>query len=121
MGRYEVQVLDSFGRKEMNKGDMGAIYGVAAPKVNATKKPGEWQKFVIDFQAPRFEGKKKIADGIFRKVTLNGEVIHESVTVKGGTGSHLGEEVPVGPLLLQGNHGPVAFRNLKITPKTPNK
>ena len=57
MGRYEVQVLDSFGVKTLGTGDMGAIYSVAAPKVNACKKPGEWQKFVIDFQAPRFDGK----------------------------------------------------------------
>ena len=86
--------------------------------MNASKKPGEWQRFVIDFQAPRFDGTKKIANAIFHKVTLNGEVIHDKVEVtKGATGGALGGEVPMGPLMFQGDHGPVAFRNLKITPK----
>ena len=120
MGRYEVQVLDSFGKKDdkLTYQDMGAIYSVAVPKVNACKKPGEWQKFVIEFKAPRFDGKKKITEPIFVKVTLNDQVIHENVKVtKGATGGALGAEVPAGPLMLQGDHGPVAFRNLKITPK----
>ena len=59
MGRYEVQVLDSFGREKLGMGDMGAIYGVAIPTLNACKKPGEWQKYVIDFQAPRFDGARR--------------------------------------------------------------
>ena len=118
MGRYEVQILDSFGVKKLAMHDMGAIYSVAIPKLNACKKPGEWQKFVIDFQAPRFEDKKKTSNAIFHKVTLNGEVIHEKVEVtKGATGGALGGEVPMGPLMFQGDHGPVAFRNVKITPK----
>jgi Domain of Unknown Function (DUF1080) len=118
MGRYEVQILDSFGVKKLAMHDMGAIYSVAIPKVNACKKPGDWQKFVIDFQAPRFEGKKKTSNAIFHKVVLNDEVIHEKVEVtKGATGGALGGEVAAGPLMFQGDHGPVAFRNLKITPK----
>jgi len=120
MGRYEVQILDSFGKKDdkLTYQDMGAIYSIAVPKVNACKKPGEWQKFVIDFQAPRYDGKTKTANAIFHKVTLNGQVIHEKVEVtKGATGGALGGEVPMGPLMFQGDHGPVAFRNLKITPK----
>jgi Domain of Unknown Function (DUF1080) len=120
MGRYEVQVLDSFGKKEpLTYQDMGAIYSVAVPKVNACKKPGEWQKFVIDFKAPRFEDKKKVGNAKFVKVELNGQVIHENVEVtKGATGGALGAEVPVGPLMYQGDHGPVAFRNLRITQKS---
>jgi Domain of Unknown Function (DUF1080) len=118
MGRYELQILDSFGVKKLGMGDMGAIYSVAIPMLNACKKPGEWQKFVIDFQAPRFDGKKKTANAIFQKVTLNGETIHDKFEVtKGATGGALGGEVPMGPLMFQGDHGPVAFRNLKITPK----
>src|SRR5882672_1557280 len=72
MGRYEVQVFDSFGVKKLGMGDMGAIYSVAVPKVNACKKPGEWQKFVIDFVAPRFKDKKKVGNAKFVKVELNG-------------------------------------------------
>ena len=87
MGRYEIQILDSFGRTKLGMGDMGAIYSVAVPKVNASLKPGEWQKYVIDFQAPRFEGKKKVANAKFLKVVLNNQVIHENAEVlKGATG-----------------------------------
>ena len=63
MGEYEVQVLDSYGKTKLGGGDMGAIYGAQPPKVNACKKPGEWQKYVIDFQAPGYdEGGKKISN-----------------------------------------------------------
>ena len=119
MGRYEIQILDSFGVKKLGMGDMGAIYSVAIPKLNACKKAGEWQKYVIDFQAPRFVDKKKTANAIFKKVVLNDKVIHENAEVlKGATGGSLmNNEVAVGPIMFQGDHGTVAFRNLKITPK----
>jgi hypothetical protein len=115
MGEYEVQILDSYGKKKLGPGDMGGLYTTAAPRVNACKKSGEWQKFVIDFQAPHFEGNKKIANARFLKVTLNDQVIHENVEMKSHTpGDLAGKEVPEGPLMFQGNHGPVAFRNIKI-------
>lgn len=120
MGEYEVQILDSFGKADdkLTQGDLGAIYSAAAPKKNVAKKPGEWQKFVIDFQAPKFEGDKKTANAKFVKVTLNDTVLHENVEVKGPTpGGLTGKEAATGPLMFQGDHGPVAFRNIKITPK----
>jgi hypothetical protein len=120
MGEYEVQILDSFGKPDdkLGPGDMGGIYTTAAPKKNACKKPGEWQKFVIDFQAPKFEGEKKVTNGKFIKVTFNDVVIHENVEVTKSTGGGLtGKEVATGPLMFQGDHGAVAFRNIKITPK----
>jgi hypothetical protein len=119
MGRYEIQVYDSYGKAKLGMGDMGAIYSVSIPKVNASKKPGEWQKFVIDFQAPRFEGKKKTANAMFKKVMLNEQVIHEKAeVVKGATpGGLSGTEAPTGPLMFQGDHEPVAYRNVRITPK----
>lgn len=117
MGEYEVQVLDSFGKAVPDKGDMGAIYSLVAPKVNACKAPGEWQKFVIDFIAPRFDAEgKKTANAKFVKVVLNDQVIHENAEAIRATGGELGKEVPAGPLMLQGNHGPVSFKNIKITP-----
>lgn len=117
MGEYEIQVLDSFGRERVGPGDMGGIYGAAAPKVNASKAPGEWQRMVVEFQAPRFDGDKKTANALFKRVTLNGQVIHENVEMKGPTGgAWTGREAPTGPLMFQGNHGPVAYRNIKITP-----
>jgi hypothetical protein len=118
MGEYEVQILDSFGKEKVGAGDIGGLYGAQAPRVNAAKAPGEWQKFVIDFRAPRFdEAGKKTAPAKFVKVELNGQVIHENVEMKGPTPAGLsGKEAPAGPLMFQGDHGPVAFRAIKITP-----
>jgi hypothetical protein len=117
MGEYEVQVFDSFGKEKLNQGDLGAIYSAAAPKVNAAKKPGEWQKFVIEFRAPKFEGGKKVSNARFLKVVLNDVVLHENVEVKGPTpGGLTGQEAATGPLMFQGDHGPVAYRKIKITP-----
>ncbi len=118
LGEYEVQVLDSFGKEQVGAGDIGGLYGAAAPRVNAAKKPGEWQKFVIEFQAPRFENGTKVANARFIKVTLNDQVIHEDVEMKGPTPSGVsGKEAPTGPIMFQGDHGPVAYRNIKITPR----
>lgn len=119
MGEYEVQVLDSYGKPDgkLTQGDLGALYSAAAPKKNASKKPGEWQKFVIDFQAPKFDAAgKKTANAKFVKVVLNGVMLHENVEMKQQTpGGLTGKEHPTGPLMFQGDHGPVAFRNIKIT------
>jgi len=115
MGEYEVQVLDSYGREQVGPGDIGGLYGAQAPSQNAAKQPGEWQKFVIDFKAPCFDGDKKTANAVFRKVTLNGKVIHENVEMQQQTpGGVAGKEAPTGPLMFQGNHGGVAYRNIKI-------
>ncbi len=120
MGEYELQVLDSYGKKdsELGAGDIGAIYSAAVPKVNASKPPGEWQKFVVDFRAPKFDASgKKTAPARFDRVELNGKVLHENVTMKGPTpGGVTGQEHATGPIMFQGDHGAVAFRNLKLTP-----
>lgn len=119
MGEYEIQVLDSWGRVKMGRGDMGAIYGAGAPRVNACKRPGEWQKYVIEFQAPRFNANgKKISNAKFIKIELNGEPLHKKdLEMPGPTGGALaGREAPFGPLMFQGNHGPVAYRNIIVKP-----
>jgi len=118
MGVYEIQILDSFGKEKVGPGDVGGLYGAQAPSVNAAKAPGEWQKFVIDFRAPKFDGLGKKTDNArFVKVTLNGKVIHENVEMKGVTpGGLSGKESAKGPIMFQGNHGPVAYRNIKVTP-----
>jgi hypothetical protein len=120
MGEYEVQVLDSWGRANMGNGDMGAIYGVGAPLVNASRRPGEWQKYVIDFVAPKFDAAgRKIANANakFLRIELNGQVVQKNAEMKGPTpGGVTGREAPEGPLMFQGNHGPVAYRNIKIKP-----
>jgi hypothetical protein len=118
MGEYEIQVFDSYGKEKIGMGDLGAIYSASTARVNAAKKPGEWQKFVIDFQAPKFDGDKRVAPAKFLKVTLNDVVIHENVEMKGPTpGGVTGKEHATGPLMFQGDHGPVAYRNIKITAK----
>ena len=119
MGRYEVQVLDSHGKPDdkLDQGDVGAIYSAAAPKKNAAKPAGEWQTFHIVFQAPRFDAAgKKTANAKFLSIKLNGIEIQKDVEVaKGPTGGHLyNDEKPTGPLLFQGDHGPVAFRNVRV-------
>jgi hypothetical protein len=120
MGEYEVQIYDTFEKKgkDAKPGDMGGIYTFAAPKVFADKGPGVWQKFVIDFQAPKFEGGKKVSNAKFLKVTFNDQVIHENVECNKVTpGGLTGKEMPEGPLMFQGDHGQVAFRNIKVTPR----
>ena len=118
MGNYEIQVLDSYGKEKIGPGDIGAIYGAAVARVNAARPPGEWQTFEIDFQAPRFENGKKVANARFHRVVLNGKVIQEDVEVTTVTGGNLGRgETPTGPLLFQGDHGPVAYRNIRVTKK----
>lgn len=126
-GRYEIQILDSWGVEHPKYGDCGGIYqrwknnqGYEghAPRINASKRPGEWQTFDVIFRAPRFDANgKKIEKARFVKVVHNGKVIHENVEVTGPTRSPAFEiEKPAGPLVLQGDHGPVAFRNLWIKP-----
>src|SRR5262245_60076356 len=120
MGEYEVQIYDTFEKKgkDAKPGDMGGIYTFAAPKVFADKGTGQWQKFVIDFQAPKFEGTKKVSNTKFLKVTFNDVVIHENVECNKPTpGGLTGKEMPEGPLMFQGDHGQVAFRNIKVTPR----
>jgi hypothetical protein len=120
-GQYEVQILDSFGKKDadLKYGDCGGVYNTAAPRTNASKAPGEWQAFEIHFQAPRFDAAgKKTANARFLKVVHNGVVIHENVEVTRPTTAALGgAEKPLGPLMLQGDHGPVAFRNFRLRPR----
>jgi tetratricopeptide (TPR) repeat protein len=117
MGEYEIQVFDSAGKENIGPGDMGSIYSAAVSKVNAAKPAGQWQTMHIEFVAPRFTDGKKVANAKFLKVALNGKVIHENVEMQHQTpGGLTGREVPQGPLMFQGNHGPVAYRNIKITP-----
>jgi len=127
MGRYEIQVYDSYGvEKDKYPGiECGGIYPRwinekdiegHSPSVNASKPPGEWQSFDITFRAPRFGADgRKVANAKVVKVVHNGQVIHENIELNGPTRSAMAEdEKPAGPLRLQGDHGPVAYRNLRI-------
>jgi hypothetical protein len=116
MGEYEVQVFDSYGKEKLGGGDMGAIYSAANPQVNAQKEPGKWNNYVIEFRAPRFDDSgKRIAKAKFVKVVLNGKTLHVNVEMNGPTPSGIaGKESATGPIMLQGDHGAVAFRNLTV-------
>jgi hypothetical protein len=132
MGLYEIQIFDSFGVKEPTGADCGGIYPRAEeqpkyrhidkgtpPKVNACKPAGEWQTLEAIFIAPRFDDEgKKTSHAKFIKVVLNDKLIHENVEVEYPTGAawRLKKEVATGPLFLQADHGPVAFRNVKLRP-----
>ena len=130
-GLYEIQICDSHGVRQPKAMDCGGIYPRAElkpkyhylddgvpPRVNAARPAGEWQTLDVVFQAPRFDAAgRKIADARFVKVVLNGQVIHEIVEVKTPTGhAWRDKEIPTGPLLLQADHGPVAFRNVRVRP-----
>jgi hypothetical protein len=126
-GRYEIQIFDSHGKAKLTHGDNGGIYqrwangkgfGGAAPMMNASKPPGEWQKFIVTFRAPRFDKNgKKVENARFVKVIHNGQLIHHNVEVTGPTrAAAFNDEKPTGPLMLQGDHGPVAIRKIVLKP-----
>lgn len=129
-GRYEIQILDSWGVKEPKYGDCGGIYqrweqgkGFEGhrPRVNASRRPGQWQTFDVVFRAPRFDTRgNKVANAKFVKVVHNGKLVHQNVEVTGPTrAAGFGNEKALGPLMLQGDHGPVAYRNIWLRPIKP--
>jgi hypothetical protein len=130
-GLYEVQVFDSYGSTEpMTSSDAGGIYhrwidnrgvGGSAPSRDASRPPGQWQSYHIWFQAPRFDASgKKIQNAKFLRVVFNGFSVQRDVEVDGPTRAAMNiPEAPTNPLMLQGDHGPVAYRNIYIRPLRP--
>lgn len=130
-GLYEIQIVDSHGVARPKATHSGGIYPRAEllpkyhyldegtpPKVNAARPAGEWQTLDVVFRAPKFDASgKKVADARFEKVVLNGQLIHQDLAVKTPTGHawHT-REIPRGPIMLQADHGPVAFRNIRVRP-----
>jgi hypothetical protein len=128
-GLYEVQIADSFGVEKPKASDCGGIYPRAEllpkyhhiddgypPRTNASRAPGQWQTLDVIFRAPRFDPSgKKVANARFDKVVLNGQVVQEGVELASPTGhAWRNKEVATGPILLQGDHGPVAFRGIRV-------
>ncbi|MFM1944184.1 MAG: hypothetical protein RI897_3166 [Verrucomicrobiota bacterium] len=130
MGRYEIQIYDSYGvPKDKYPGiECGGIYPRwtqdrgefegHSPSINATLPPGDWQSFDILFRAPRFDASgRKVENARFIQVLHNNVPIHHDIELTGPTrASHWEDEQPLGPLMIQGDHGPVAIRNLAIQP-----
>ncbi|WKN31869.1 DUF1080 domain-containing protein [Porifericola rhodea] len=130
-GMYEIQLLDSWGKKYPSSGDNGGIYerwddskpegqkGYQGfpPRQNVSKAPGLWQHMKISFQAPRFDAQgNKTENAKILSIKLNGVTIHENVELQGPTrGAMAAKEVAKGPIRIQGDHGAVAFKNIKYT------
>ena len=127
-GVYEIQIMDTHGKTTVTGNDCGGIYPRAEakpkyhhiddghpPRTNAALPAGQWQTLDVTFRGPRFDSSgQKVASARFVKVVLNGQVIHEDVEAATPTGSAwVKKETPTGPLLLQADHGPVAFRNVR--------
>ena len=128
-GRYEIQLYDSWNVKEPTDADMGAIYqrwnktaergkqGYEGhpPAINATKAPGLWQQIKIKFTAPTFDkAGNKTNNAKFDEVWLNDVLLHKNIEVTGPTRAAAFEtETPLAPIMIQGDHGPVAFKNIK--------
>jgi hypothetical protein len=130
-GLYEIQIFDSWGAIEgMKTSDGGAIYhrwienrgvGGSPPLVNASRRPGEWQSYQVWFRAPRFDAAgRKLEPARFLRVLFNGLPVQKDVEVEGPTRAHLSiPEAAQNPLMIQGDHGPVAFRNVYVRPLRP--
>ena len=113
-GRYEVQVLDSFGLEPMDNG-CGALYRIAPPRVNASLPPLQWQTYEIIFRAPRFDPSGSKTANARITVRQNGEVIHLNRELPRLTpGGVSNEENERGPLLLQDHRDPVQYRNIWV-------
>lgn len=105
-GRYEVQIEDGFGKPPHNRG-IGSIYGFLEPRVNACREPGEWQTLDITLI------------GRIVTVVLNGQTLIDAQEIPGITGGALdSDEAAPGPIYLQGDHGPIEFRKITLTPAT---
>lgn len=104
-GRVEIQIYDSHGVEEPTHADAGGIYSIAAPLTNASKPVGEWNKIEATFKGNELT------------VKLNGKVVQDKLKIDRVTGGALpGKFDEAGPIMLQGDHGKVWYRNIKIRP-----
>ncbi len=118
MGRYEVQILDSYENTTYYDGQCAAVYKQQPPTVNACRKPGEWQTYDIIFTAPRFEEDGKLKSPAYVTVLHNGVVVHNHFELKGGTSyvappSYRKHALKL-PFNLQNHGNPIRFRNIWV-------
>ncbi len=117
MGKYEIQVLDSYDNPTYADGQAAAIYGQYPPLVNASRKPGEWQSYDIIWKTPKFEGEKLVAPAHVT-VLHNGVVVHNHTAPLGPMSfRQLAKYVPHGPngpIGFQDHGNPVRYRNIWV-------
>jgi hypothetical protein len=119
-GRYEIQVLDSFGKEEPGRGDCGAVYNKAAPLLNACKRPLQWQTYDITFRAPRFDPEGKKTENARVSVFQNGVCIQNNQEIDGPTwGNTFGDLKDPGPIVLQDHGNAVQYRNIWVVKLPP--
>ena len=118
MGRYELQVLDSYQNPTYFDGQCGAIYKQHPPLVNVSRKPGEWQTYDIIWTCPRFDADKKLVSPAYITVLHNGVVIQNHFQLEGNTPFDRPPEYKPhpdkGPISLQYHGNPVRFRNIWV-------
>ncbi|MCY3001282.1 MAG: DUF1080 domain-containing protein [Planctomycetota bacterium] len=123
MGRYEIQLRDSSGVTQLGPGDCGGIYAGAdakkwpgsAPTFQTFRGAGRWHSLSGSFQAPRFDAQgKKIANAKFKRVMIDDTLLQEELEVPTPTAGGYAGEVAHGPLRIQGDHGPVAIRGVRV-------
>lgn len=118
MGKYEVQVLDSYDNITYADGQCSAVYGQYPPQVNASRKPGDWQSYDIIFRRPIFNDKGEIIKAARITVLQNGVLTQENVEIMGPTAWT--QRLPYKwhadklPLSLQDHGNPVRYRNIWI-------
>ncbi len=115
-GRYEVQILDSFGLKGESN-ECGGIYGVASPAVNMCFPPLAWQTYDVDFTAAEWKDGRMVRKPRMT-VRHNGVLVHENVELPHATTAAPVKEGPEkGPIFLQNHGNPVRFRNIWVVEK----
>lgn len=120
-GRYEVQVLDSFGLEGKNN-ECGGIYETRDPDVNMCLPPLAWQTYDIDYTAARYDEQGNKTANARITVYHNGIAIHEDVELPKGTRAHPVKEGPEpGPIYLQDHGNPVRYRNIWLVEKKPGQ
>jgi hypothetical protein len=120
LGRFEVQILDSYDNPTYADGQAAALYGQHPPLVNASRPPGEWQAFDIIFAAPRFGADGRLEQPAVVTVLHNGVLVHHAAALWGPTRHRsvlpYAAEMRRGPIALQDHGNPVRYRNIWIRP-----
>ncbi len=118
MGKFEIQVLDSYNNDTYPDGQAAGVYKQRPPLVNACRKPGEWQTYDIVFHTPHFDAHGKLLQPAFVTLLQNGVLVLDHFQIQGET-SYVAPPVyqplpPKGPIQLQYHGNPVRFRNIWI-------